>query len=78
MALLPYLDEKDASPEIREAFSARPFVLNVQRMTANAQKIFMHRARLTAKQCSFLADHDQSEAQRNCDFADRQGLPFRL
>src|SRR6266849_6558261 len=47
MALLPYLDEKDASPEIREAFSARPFVLNVQRMTANAQKIFMHRARLS-------------------------------
>jgi len=47
MALLPYLDEKDSSPEIREAFSARPFVLNVQRMTANAQKIFMHRARLS-------------------------------
>jgi alkylhydroperoxidase family enzyme len=47
MALLPYLDDKDASPEIREAFSARPFVLNVQRMTANAQKIFMHRARLS-------------------------------
>src|SRR5713101_3795007 len=26
-----------------------------------------------AKQRSFLADHAQSEAQRNCDFADRQG-----
>src|SRR5579864_5282830 len=28
--------------------------------------------------CSFLADHSQSETQRNYDFADRQGLPFRL
>src|SRR5271166_5083382 len=37
MALLPYLDEKDASP----------VVLNVQKMTANAQSIFLQRSRLS-------------------------------
>jgi alkylhydroperoxidase family enzyme len=47
MALLPYLEDKDASAEIREAFKARPVVLNVQRMTANAQRIFRQRNRLS-------------------------------
>ena len=39
MALLPYLDSKDASPEVQKLLTGRPVVLNVQRMTANAQKI---------------------------------------
>jgi alkylhydroperoxidase family enzyme len=47
MALLPYLDLKDASPEVQKLFTARPVVLNVQRMTANAQKIFVQRSRLS-------------------------------
>ena len=47
MALLPYLDPKDASPEVAKALTGRPVVLNVQRMTANAQKIFLHRGRLS-------------------------------
>jgi 4-carboxymuconolactone decarboxylase len=47
MALLPYLDPKDASPEVAKALTGRPVVLNVQRMTANAQKIFLHRSRLS-------------------------------
>jgi alkylhydroperoxidase family enzyme len=47
MALLPYLDPKDASPEVQKALAGRPVVLNVQRMTANAQKIFLARSRLS-------------------------------
>jgi alkylhydroperoxidase family enzyme len=46
MALLPYLDEKDASPEIRKLLQ-RPVVLNVLRMTANAQSVFAQRSRLS-------------------------------
>jgi alkylhydroperoxidase family enzyme len=46
MALLPYLDDKDASPEIRKLLQ-RPVVLNVLRMTANAQTVFKHRSRLS-------------------------------
>lgn len=46
MALLPYLDEKDASPEVRKVLQ-RPIVLNVQRITANAQQIFPARSRLS-------------------------------
>src|SRR5215471_8233599 len=47
MALLPYLDSKDASPEVQKLLTGRPVVLNVQRMTANAQKIFLQRSRLS-------------------------------
>jgi alkylhydroperoxidase family enzyme len=47
MALLPYLEPKDASPEVQKLLSGRPVVLNVQRMTANAQKIFVQRSRLS-------------------------------
>ena len=47
MALLPYLDAKDASPEVQKLLTGRPVVLNVQRMTANAQKIFVQRSRLS-------------------------------
>ncbi len=47
MALLPYLDPKDASPEVQKLLTGRPVVLNVQRMTANAQKIFVHRSRVS-------------------------------
>jgi alkylhydroperoxidase family enzyme len=47
MALLPYLDPKDASPEVQKLLIGRPVVLNVQRMTANAQKIFVQRSRLS-------------------------------
>jgi alkylhydroperoxidase family enzyme len=46
MALLPYLDEKDASPEIRKHLE-QPVVLNVLRMTANAQSVFQQRRRLS-------------------------------
>src|SRR5271163_838125 len=46
MALLPYLDDKDASAEIRKLLQ-RPVVLNVLRMTANAQTIFQQRSRLS-------------------------------
>lgn|SRR5215469_6576805 len=46
MALLPYLEDKDASPDVVRALS-RPVVLNVQRMTANAQKIFLARSRMS-------------------------------
>jgi len=46
MALLPYLEDKDASAEIRKILQ-RPVVLNVLRMTANAQTIFQHRSRLS-------------------------------
>lgn len=47
MALLPYLEPKNASPEVQKLLTARPMVLNVQRMTANAQKIFIQRSRLS-------------------------------
>jgi len=47
MALLPYLDPKDASPEVQKLLTGRPVLLNVQRMTANAQKIFVQRSRLS-------------------------------
>ena len=47
MALLPYLNEKDAAPEVLRILKSGPIVLNVQRMTANAQSIFLHRSRLT-------------------------------
>ena len=40
MALLPYLDDKDASPDVLKLLKDRPVVLNVQRMTANAQRLF--------------------------------------
>jgi alkylhydroperoxidase family enzyme len=46
MALLPYLNDQDASPEIRKLLQ-RPVVLNVLRMTANAQTLFQHRSRLS-------------------------------
>lgn len=46
MALLPYLDEKDASPDVAKVLR-RPIVLNVQRITANAQEIFPARSRLS-------------------------------
>ena len=47
MALLPYLDPKDASPEVEKLLTGRPVVLNVQRMTANAQRIFVQRSRFS-------------------------------
>ncbi len=47
MALLPYLEEKDASPEVLKLIKDRPVVLNVQRMTANAQSLFPVRSRLS-------------------------------
>jgi alkylhydroperoxidase family enzyme len=47
MALLPYLEDKDASPEVLKLLKDRPIVLNVQRMTANAQGVFVHRSRLS-------------------------------
>src|SRR5271154_6509294 len=47
MALLPYLDEKEASPEVLKILKSGRIVLNVQRMTANAQRIFVHRSRLS-------------------------------
>ena len=47
MALLPYLEPDDASPEVAKLLTGRPVVLNVQKMTANAQKIFVHRSRLS-------------------------------
>jgi alkylhydroperoxidase family enzyme len=46
MALLPYLEAKDAQPEVRKVLE-RPIVLNVQRVTANAQTIFAARSRLS-------------------------------
>ena len=46
MALLPYLENKDATPEVLKVLQ-RPIVLNVQRMTANAQRIFPARTRLS-------------------------------
>jgi alkylhydroperoxidase family enzyme len=46
MALLPYLDTKDATPEVAKILQ-RPIVLNVQRITANAQQIFVERSRLS-------------------------------
>jgi 4-carboxymuconolactone decarboxylase len=47
MALLPYLDDKDASPEVLKILKARPLVLNVQRMMANAQGVFVDRSKLS-------------------------------
>jgi 4-carboxymuconolactone decarboxylase len=47
MTLLPYLDEHDASPEVLKILKARPQVLNVQRVMANAQGIFPHRSKLS-------------------------------
>ena len=47
MALLPYLDEKDASPEVLKALKSGRVVLNVQKMTANAQSILLQRSRLS-------------------------------
>src|SRR5579862_8559936 len=47
MALLPYLDEKDASPEVLKVLKSGRVVLNVQKMTANAQNIFLQRSRLS-------------------------------
>jgi 4-carboxymuconolactone decarboxylase len=47
MALLPYLDDQDASPEVLKILKARPLVLNVQRMMANAQGVFPERSRLS-------------------------------
>src|ERR1700722_5227233 len=47
MALRPYLDEKDASPEVLKILQSGRVVLNVQRMTANAQSIFLQRSRLS-------------------------------
>jgi 4-carboxymuconolactone decarboxylase len=47
MALLPYLDDKDASPDVLKLLKDRPVVLNVQRMTANAQRLFVVRSRLS-------------------------------
>lgn len=46
MALLPYLDQQDASPEVAKALRA-PVVLNVQRITAHAQRLFPARSRLS-------------------------------
>jgi alkylhydroperoxidase family enzyme len=47
MALLPYLDPNEASPEVQKLLTNRPVILNVQRMTANAQAIFVQRSRLS-------------------------------
>jgi alkylhydroperoxidase family enzyme len=47
MALLPYLDDQDASPEVLKILKARRMVLNVQRMMANAQGIFPDRSKLS-------------------------------
>jgi alkylhydroperoxidase family enzyme len=48
MALLPYLDLEYALPEVQKLLTTQPVVLNVQRMTANAQKIFVLRSRLSS------------------------------
>lgn len=47
MALLPYLEDKDASPEVLKILKSGKVTLNVQRMTANAQSIFVQRSRLS-------------------------------
>ncbi len=47
MALLPYLDDQDAAPEVLKILKSGRVVLNVQRMTANAQSIFVQRSRLS-------------------------------
>jgi alkylhydroperoxidase family enzyme len=46
MALLPYFDENEASPEVLKILRGR-LVLNVQRMTAHAQNLFPARSRLS-------------------------------
>ena len=76
MALLPYLDDNDASPEVRKMLTSRPVVLNVQRMTANAQGIFAHRNRLS--NALFTQIKLDSAPARNRDFAHRQRLSFGL
>ena len=47
MALLPYIDEKDAAPEVQKILKSGRVTLNVQRMTANAQGVFVQRSRLS-------------------------------
>ena len=47
MPLLPYLDERDASPEVLKILKGGRVTLNVQRMTANAQGVFVARSRLS-------------------------------
>jgi len=47
MALLPYLDDKEATPEVLRVLRAGKIVLNVQRMMANAQSVFVQRSRLS-------------------------------
>ena len=47
MALLPYLDENGASPEVLKILKSGRVTLNVQRMTANAQGVFVQRSRLS-------------------------------
>jgi 4-carboxymuconolactone decarboxylase len=47
MALLPYLEDKDASPDVLKILKSGRVTLNVQRMTANAQSIFVQRSRLS-------------------------------
>jgi 4-carboxymuconolactone decarboxylase len=47
MALLPYLEDKNASPEVLKILTVRPQLLNVQRMMANAQGIFAVRSKLS-------------------------------
>jgi 4-carboxymuconolactone decarboxylase len=47
MALLPYLSDEEASPEVLKILKARSLVLNVQRMMANAQGIFPARSKLS-------------------------------
>ena len=42
--LLQLLTKYDATPEVLKLITGRPLVLNVQRMTANAQKIFVNAA----------------------------------
>ena len=47
MALLPYLEDKDASPDVLKILKSGRVTLNVQRMTANAQGVFVQRSRLS-------------------------------
>lgn len=47
MALLPYLDDKDATPEVLKTLKSGKIILNIQRMTANAQSVFVQRSRLS-------------------------------
>jgi 4-carboxymuconolactone decarboxylase len=47
MALIPYLDEREASPEVLAILKARAFVLNINLMTANAQSVFKYRSQMS-------------------------------